>query len=682
MAFRKDFMEKPLVKRPIFIDFLIAVGLTALYYISGKVSFSVSVSHNIVTLVVFAAEGVSLAAALIYGPKAFFGIFAGQFILAVSNGLYWPLSLAISFINAFEVIVAYKLFQYFNLDRKLLRLKDIVGLLLTSAFILQVMSATLGNAVLYLGGVVGKENLLSSWAFWWFGNLMGQMIFAPLVLSLFSNYSQDKRGSFYKSLGLIFITAPIIYFFLKVSFHSGLALPLSIFLPLLIFSSHKGGLFYSTQILAILTGITLYLTKQGEGPFFINGAPNLFELNLFLFGLSFSSHFTSVLFEERSIMINELKKISDENEKVVLAKTQFLSNMSHELRTPLNAVVGISSYMLEDKNLNDQSKYYLKSIKNAGQVLSCLVEDILEIDNILKNQVKFDNIHFDVLNVVADICYIFNEESKKRNFSFFWDIPNESYIVEGDPTKLKKILVNILTNVFSYSDHGEIILKSSIEKYKEDNYKLKVSISDDGLGMSDDFRKNVFNSIKHEGVLNDGKGFGLLTSDRLLKLMGKNIEIDATISEGVTISFDLDYKEGKIVTVEDPDDYIDLTGMKVLIAEDSEVNIIVLSSYMKKMNSQVTVAKNGAQALMACEKENFDFILMDIQMPILDGVEATKLLREKGISTPIIAVTANAFDDDLKKYLSIGINDCVVKPIKIQKLVAAIRKNLFKDKAA
>jgi len=272
--------------------------LALLYFIAGQASFSIAVSHGIVAPVVFAAEGFALAGTILFGARLWPGVFLGQLVLAVSNGLAWELALGISTSNCLEAVIGGMLFRHFKLHPALDRMRDLAGLLALIILVLQPFSATCANAILWSGGVVPTSGLASSWFFWWLSNVLGQILLVPMLLSLFSRQQAGKLklGEILLSMLPMIFTGGLMF---RVSQSSGMAIAFAVTTPVLILMAVQLGMASVTLATATFAAMVLYYTHLGVGPFVSAGKTLALDLNIFLLGTALTGQFIATLFTER-----------------------------------------------------------------------------------------------------------------------------------------------------------------------------------------------------------------------------------------------------------------------------------------------------------------------------------------------------------------------------------------------
>lgn len=402
-------------------------------------------------------------------------------------------------------------------------------------------------------------------------------------------------------------------------------------------------------------------------------------------------------FETMSIELKySFKSLIQANE----AKSSFIATVSHELRTPINGIVG-TAHLFADTELNQEQKLFLNTIKKSSDVLLSLVNNILDISKIESGKMTTEKIEFSLQNLLLDLSDCFNFVLKEKSLSLVIDdqIPN-SIFFNGDLQKIKQILLNLIGNAVKFSSSGEIRIKAEILNQTNSYANVRLSVQDQGIGIPEeklgllfkDFVQTDSSMARRYG----GTGLGLSISKKFAKLLGGDLNV--TSQQGVGSVFFIDLPLEKIaakkisaqpqLTVStnslsqlDPE-----SQMKILIAEDNEVNQMILQKFLKKWGYAYTVAANGVEVLQHVEANPFDLILMDCQMPEMDGFEATQRIRSHNNMSirriPIIALTANAMGDDKKRCMDVGMNSFVSKPIEPDTLLKTIQNYGPKIKVA
>ena len=377
-------------------------------------------------------------------------------------------------------------------------------------------------------------------------------------------------------------------------------------------------------------------------------------------------------------------------QQAAMAKSEFLSCMSHEIRTPINGVIGIANLLMEEE-LTEKQKEYINTLNFSAQHLSTVVSDILDFSKIESGHMSFERVSFNLEKNCHNIFSLFSQKATEKNIGLnFRPFHIENYSLYGDYVRLNQVLSNLLSNAIKFTEKGSVELSYYIKEENNDNVTVSFSVKDSGIGVSEKQQKQIFESFSQadETITRQygGTGLGLTICKKLVELQGGNISVKSKPGEGsefiVELTFDKHvYKENTItkITTAEKNQVKDLSGMKILVAEDNKVNAMVLTRFLTKWNIESKVAKDGSEALDFLNTETFDIVLMDIQMPNIDGIEATKLIRQSEKETykniPVVAFTADASVDTHKELLKIGFNHCMTKPFNPEVLFSFLKKS-------
>jgi PAS domain S-box-containing protein len=391
---------------------------------------------------------------------------------------------------------------------------------------------------------------------------------------------------------------------------------------------------------------------------------------------------------QRRLMLDSLIIARQKAEEAALAKQQFMSTMSHEIRTPLNEVIGITNLLLKDNPRPDQMDY-IKTLKFSGNHLLTLVNDVLDYNKMESGKIIFEQIQFNLNDFLDEIMRSFSFRSKAKHIKF--DITKSGNLPEeviGDPIRLNQILSNLLSNALKFTYQGSIKVEIREISRTGNQSRLEFSVSDTGIGIAGEHQSIIFESFtqasadtsRHFG----GTGLGLAICKKLVELQGGVITVTSEPGKGSTFRFSIPFmvmrKNGIITAAEPVKDFTGLEGKRILVAEDNKINFFVASKFLTGWGVTVTHAENGQLVLEILEKEDFDLILMDLQMPVMDGIEATRIIRNsddpKIKNIPIVALTAAIMSENHDRIDNLRISDYVLKPFKPHDLFERILKNV------
>ena len=391
---------------------------------------------------------------------------------------------------------------------------------------------------------------------------------------------------------------------------------------------------------------------------------------------------------QRRIMIDNVIQAGRKAEEAAQSKQQFMSTMSHEIRTPLNEVIGITNLLLQGNPREDQMDF-IKTLRFSGNHLLTLVNDVLDYNKMESGKIEFEQAQFNLSDFLKDIHRTYSFRSKSKSIEF--DILNENELpdeVIGDSIRLNQILSNLLSNALKFTQKGSIhVIIKEIERRKKSS-RIEFLVRDTGIGIPKDKHVVIFDSFtqaspdttRHFG----GTGLGLAICKKLVELQGGQINVESEPGKGSTFRFALSFgipeNSDVVRKSETSESYSGLEGKKVLVAEDNKINFFVANKFLIGWGVNVTHAENGKIALDLLEKDNFDLVLMDLHMPVMDGIEATRVIRKSENprinSVPVVALTAAIMSESQDKIEDLSINDYVLKPFKPRDLFDKIKRNI------
>ncbi len=377
---------------------------------------------------------------------------------------------------------------------------------------------------------------------------------------------------------------------------------------------------------------------------------------------------------------------------------QFLANMSHEIRTPMNVVIGMTNLLLRNEPAETQLRY-LKAIKDSSDNLLVIINDILDLSKIEAGKIHMEKIPVKLREVVSLVEVALRIKAEEKGLAFHATVADDvPAIVMGDPVRLNQILVNLAGNAIKFTTEGSVSVSVSLAGMTDGACTIRFDVADTGIGIPEDKIEQVFEKFTQASGDTTrkfgGTGLGLTISKQLVELQGGNITVTSTPGEGSVFSFAIPYEVGQEAAAEEQAGGVDLAvaallkGKRVLLVDDNEFNRIVavdtIHSYVDGL--LIEEAANGLEAVNMHREGNFDLVIMDVQMPEMDGYEATRRIRADlpfpMNETPVLAMTANVLKEEVDKCLTAGMNAFITKPFKPEDLIARISELILKDKMA
>jgi PAS domain S-box-containing protein len=410
----------------------------------------------------------------------------------------------------------------------------------------------------------------------------------------------------------------------------------------------------------------------------ISGSPLYDENDKFLGSIGIHLNIS-----ESKKMQEDLKLAKDKAEYSSQAKEQFLANMSHEIRTPINGIDGMAK-LLEKTSLTKTQKEFVSAIRISSDNLLVIINDILDSSKIEAGKLTIEKIGFNLKEILSQTIKSIYHKAEEKRIILESNIDNDiAEILIGDPTRIGQIIINLLNNAIKFTFKGSVRLNCHlINKTKKSN-TIKFEIIDTGIGIEEDKLLKIFDSFSQEDCSTTrkfgGTGLGLSISKQLVQIFNSNLKVRSVKGKGSTFYFTVKFPIGSSNDLVEKDYSLIHTDVlknkRILVVEDNQINQFLVISLLKKWKTILDTAENGKVAIEKLNTRNYDIILMDIQMPIMSGIEATSIIRNKlKLTTPIIALTAKAIKGDDKEFLNAGMNDYISKPFSEHELVNKISK--------
>jgi signal transduction histidine kinase/CheY-like chemotaxis protein len=648
-------------------------GLIALAYFALAAAAILALGT---TTPVWLANAVALAALLHKEPKrwpAFLLLIWVADVAALSLGLGEPILLALC--DILEVLLAATLVRVTGgLGTPLFKGWALLRFILI-CLAAPLVSTTAGAGLLWM---TDGLPFWSTWLPWYAGVSLGSLMLTPFLLS-WSDAEVRSEALSTDRLPLTIVSSVCLFLLAVIIFSQPYPAFIFATFPALLLVVWSGGLLGATLGAVMLATVSIWFTLNGQGSVVqmvlpqTGLVPRIAAVQVYLAAVFLASFPVAVILAQQ-------RRLTQELARTAAARSDFLAAMSHEIRTPLAGVLGMAD-LLVSEDLNSQQRQFVNSIRTSGRHLANVVNDILDFSRLEAGTIELEQIDFSMPQVLERLRSIVNPLVQERDLELRFELADHSPpLVRGDPTRLKQVLLNLVGNAIKFTEQGSVTVGVS-HKAGASGLLFRFEVTDTGIGIPADKQQDLFMAFSQADSSTTrrfgGTGLGLSISKRLVDAMGGEIGVVSTDGAGSMFWFEVPFQPSEVAALAESgaSNAPAFSPRRILVAEDVELNREILKHGLGRDGHEVVFAENGAQAVELIQHQPFDLVLMDVQMPVMDGVEATRRIRKLDpplSDIPIFALTANVMASEREKYLAAGMNDCLLKPIDWKRLRSAI----------
>jgi len=647
--------------------------LTAVYVLLAHFGLGMH-AVNVFASLVWAPSGLSLAAMLVLGTRFWPSIALGAVIANLWTGAPWPAALAIGVGNTLEAVLgAWALRRIPDFRRSLDRLVDVIGLIVLAAIGSTVISATIGVTSLTLAGLVAGDRVPRTWAAWWLGDGIGDLLVAPLLLTWLPTRDVAGRPSRRIEAAALAVTLLVAAVAIFEATRGGMA---SLLVPLLVWAAVRFEQRGAALAMFCVAVIAVWGTAGGHGPFVRDSIESgLFDLQAFM-------AVTAATFLVLGAVTAERRRAREESEAASQAKDRFLATLSHELRTPLTPVLAVSSVLEKSASLPPAVRAQMEVIRRNAELEAGLIDDLLDLTRIARGKLRVAPEPVRLIVPLESVIEICQREAASKGVLIEREGAFADVCVRADPVRLRQILWNVVKNaVESTPTGGRVLLRTAPVNAK----RIAVEVEDSGAGIDPSDLGRVFEPFEQTGPQARGLGLGLSISRALAEAQSATLTAKSGgQGRGATFRLELELLPGLLPAppaAAAPPRALALERRRVLLVEDHIDTLRAARALLTELSCDVVAASSVREALAAAQVQPFDLVLSDLGLPDGNGLELMALLKDRyGLSG--IAVTGYGMEEDLRRSASAGFVDHLVKPITFARLESAIDRFFDQRNAA
>jgi two-component system, sensor histidine kinase len=524
---------------------------------------------------------------------------------------------------------------------------------------------------------------VSTWLTWYLAVTCGLITVTPLLLAWTEKRVWQERKSQQAILKVLTIALAVgALGYLDFRYHlTGVDLSV----PFLLLATFSGGLLGATTASVALAIATILVTMAGHGPIAVSAGSDTVKeiqgIQFFIVYILLIALPVGAILEQRQRLNVQLRERQRDVQRASQAKSDFLAVMSHEIRTPLTSVLGVADLLYQD-DLSPRHRNYVKQIRSSGRYLLSLINDILDFSRLEAGKMEVETIDFEILRMIEPVRSQMAPLAMERHLTLRFELDNVPPL-KGDPTKLRQILTNLIANAIKFTSQGAVTVTAVWQSTGAESGICRFEVRDTGIGIPAEKQAPLFDAFSQADTSTTrrygGSGLGLAICKRLVEALGGTLGVESLSGVGSRFWFEAPMTLGEPTALEEPEKLgmMKRSPQRVLLAEDVETNRVLVTTMLRTQGYQVVAVETGEQALAAATDEDFDLILMDVNMPVMDGMEATRRIRTlpapRG-TVPILALTANVLPEDLLRYQAAGMITTITKPIDWQRLFDAMAR--------